>query len=241
MTLMVPSECEYNLPTDRPLTVDDLEHTPDDGRRYELDDGRLDVTPAPVGLHSRAEGRLLQHLGNLAPDWAEVHPGPGVTLNDARTSHLIPDLAVIRIEDFSPKYQTRPPVLAVEVLSPESVFRDTNKKKREYAALGIGNYWIVNPSLDKTGILVFRLENGTYREVAQAFGGDVLTVDHPFPVRIVPEWLVADGPWRAKISGPDSDTDETSTAEPADEGPEEPPGERSEGWGTGTSIGGATE
>jgi hypothetical protein len=31
-----------DLPTDRPLTVDDLDLLPDDGRRYELDDGVLD-------------------------------------------------------------------------------------------------------------------------------------------------------------------------------------------------------
>ncbi|RNL81648.1 Uma2 family endonuclease [Halostreptopolyspora alba] len=216
MTLMAPSECERDFPTNRPLTVDDLANTPDDGRRYELDDGRLDVTPAPVGLRTRAELRLSWHLVNNAPNSLEVHGGPGMTLNDARTSHRIPDLAVLRTEDFNPQYQTRPPVLAVEVLSPESVFRDTNKKAREYAAFGIEHYWIVNPSLDKTGILVFRLEDGAYQEVTQAFGGDVLSLRHPFPVRIVPEWLVSDGPWRARIGGPADDEGSTAEERPDD-------------------------
>ena len=32
---------------DRPLTVDDLDGMPDDGRTYELDHGTLIVTPSP--------------------------------------------------------------------------------------------------------------------------------------------------------------------------------------------------
>lgn len=39
--------------SERRLTVDDLENTPEDGRRYELVDGRLDVSPAPKTLHTR--------------------------------------------------------------------------------------------------------------------------------------------------------------------------------------------
>jgi hypothetical protein len=38
----------FMLPADRPLTVADLDVTPDDGCRYELDDGVLVVSPAPV-------------------------------------------------------------------------------------------------------------------------------------------------------------------------------------------------
>ena len=34
------------LPTDRPLTVEDLDLLPDDGNKYELDDGVLVVSPA---------------------------------------------------------------------------------------------------------------------------------------------------------------------------------------------------
>jgi hypothetical protein len=37
-----------DLPTDRPLTVDDLYLLPGDGNRYELDNGVLVVTPPPT-------------------------------------------------------------------------------------------------------------------------------------------------------------------------------------------------
>ncbi|MDA8371312.1 MAG: Uma2 family endonuclease [Nocardiopsaceae bacterium] len=201
-----PLEQRLELPTDRPLTVADLVDTPDDGRRYELVDGRLDVSAAPVGLHTRAEFRLGWHLINAAPEEIfEVHGGPGIVLNDTRTAHRVPDIAVIRTEYFELPYQTRPPVLAVEVLSPESVFRDTEQKRREYADFGIESYWIVNPSLEKPGVSVLWLQDGRYREVAQVYGKDVFATDVPFPIRLVPEWLVADGPWKANIGGPTED------------------------------------
>ncbi|GAB3498017.1 Uma2 family endonuclease [Nocardiopsis coralliicola] len=185
-----------------PRTVDDLENTPDDGRRYELADGRLDVSPSPKPRHGRAEQRLSWVLESSCPDGAEILPGTGVVMNTARTRYRIPDLAV-----FSPaglpednEYSATPPVLAIEVVSPESVFRDNHTKRREYAAFGIASYWIITPSAEKTCILEFRLQDGTH-EAAQVHGGDVFTTEYPFPVQMVPRWLTADGPWKELVLG----------------------------------------
>ncbi|WP_116244897.1 Uma2 family endonuclease [Nocardiopsis sp. FIRDI 009] len=186
---------------DRPLTVDDLARMPDDGRRYELVDGRLDVSPAPVFDHTSVDSRLTIHLGDVAPDEFTVLTGPGINFNAERTHHRIPDLAVIRADAAERPYLTKPPLLAVEILSPESVLRDSNTKRAEYAAFGIESYWIVNPHPDKVGISEMRLENGQYRDITQVYGEDVFETELPFPVRIVPHWLVADGPWKKHIGG----------------------------------------
>lgn len=212
MSVMALGGTGLDLPTGRPLTVDDLTHTPDDGRKYELADGRLDVSPAPVGLHTLAEGRLVIHLGGLLSEEFAVLPSPGVTLNNAATSHRVPDVAVIRLDRFEMPYQTTPPVLAVEVLSPESVFRDTDRKRREYAEFGIESYWILNPLPEKPALLALRLENGAYREEAQVFGRDVFETEFPFAVRLCPEALVTRDPgWKAMISGPPQDEAATPT------------------------------
>ncbi|MCY9785537.1 Uma2 family endonuclease [Nocardiopsis sp. EMB25] len=186
---------------DRPLTVDDLARMPDDGRRYELVDGRLDVSPAPVFDHTSVDSRLTYHLIAEAPDEFTVLTGPGINFNADRTHHRIPDLAVIRADAAERPYLTKPPLLAVEILSPESVLRDSNTKRAEYAAFGIESYWIVNPHPDKVGISEMRLENGQYRDITQVYGEDVFETELPFPIRIVPHWLVADGPWKKHIGG----------------------------------------
>ncbi|SDY75902.1 Endonuclease, Uma2 family (restriction endonuclease fold) [Saccharopolyspora shandongensis] len=185
-----------------PMTVDDLERLPDDGRRYELVDGRLDVSPAPVSIHSLVESRLCGYLNFVvAPDGYLAMQGAGINFNANRTHHSIPDVVVLNETDFEQPYLTRPPLLAIEVVSPESIIRDHHTKRREYAEFGIQAYWIVTPDDEKPGILEFRLEDGEYREVQQVIGEDIFATDFPFPVKLVPYWLLAKGPWRERIGG----------------------------------------
>ena len=186
---------------ERGLTVDDLADTPDDGRRYELVDGRLDVSPAPMSKHFRAANRLSTHLNNLCRGEFEIGENPGLNLNSERTHHRIPDLAVFDYDPPEQGYFDVPPLLAVEIVSPESVLRDNHTKRHEYAAFGIHSYWIINALADKVGLVELRLENGVYQEVAQVYGEEVFETDVPFPVRLVPHWLTANGPWMAHIGG----------------------------------------
>jgi Uma2 family endonuclease len=76
------------------LTVDDLERTRDDGRRYELVDGVLIVSPAPRISHQEVLGELLVQLREACPPGLAAVPGPGVRMSV--DTELIPDLVVIR-------------------------------------------------------------------------------------------------------------------------------------------------
>ncbi|WP_017597723.1 Uma2 family endonuclease [Nocardiopsis lucentensis] len=185
------------------LTVDDLKDTPDDGRRYELDDGRLDVSPAPVYVHTRVESRLSYHLTTPASDDFEVATGPGINVNADRTHHRVPDVAVIHTADAESPYLTKPPLLAVEVVSPESAIRDHHTKRQEYEEFGIPSYWIVNPDPALPSITELRLEDGGYREVTTVVGENILKTDTPFPLSVVPHWLGALGNRRKHVGGSD--------------------------------------
>jgi hypothetical protein len=58
--------------TGRAFTVDDLDRTPDDGRRYELVDGTLIVSPAPAVAHQVVLHKLQVQLEAAWP----LSPGP---------------------------------------------------------------------------------------------------------------------------------------------------------------------
>src|SRR5882672_4264595 len=121
-------------PPDRLLTVDDLLDQPDDGNRYELVHGVLDVTPAPRSTHNRAATRLAVLLSTHCPDGLEVLAGNGVNL--AQDHHRIPDVIVVRSEWVPRTAFIEQPPLAIEVASRSTRYRDRVTKKREYEKFG---------------------------------------------------------------------------------------------------------
>lgn len=193
MSVMTASRTE--LPDDRPLTIEDLDLLPDDGNRYELDDGVLVVSPAPANTHQLVASRLQTLLDNSCPPGFLVISGNGLAIS--KTQYRVPDLVVMQAEHFDLTGQsvTSPPELAIEVASPSTALYDRNRKKAVYAEFGIGSYWIVTPDLDKPGLAAFELRRGRYREVAEVSGDEVFDAARPFAVVIVPAALVA-GPWR---------------------------------------------
>jgi len=83
------------LPRGLEFTRADLEGMPDDGRRYELIDGSLIVTPAPRIGHQRAVGNLHLLLRAHCPPELEVILAPfDVAL--ATDTIVQPDLLVAR-------------------------------------------------------------------------------------------------------------------------------------------------
>lgn len=183
---------EPMLPADRPLTVADLDMTPDDGQRYELDDGVLVVSAAPMPIHQRVLHRLEVLLDASCPPEFEILPGSGMQISEIQ--YRIPDLVVVRAASIAPADRNiaRPPELAVEVASPSTARYDRSRKKAVYAEFGIPAYWIVDPNPDRPSITAYALADG--REYAQA---DYAEAEHefngtePFPVIIVPSELVA--------------------------------------------------
>lgn len=178
-------------PDDRPMTVDDLDLLPDDGRKHELDDGVLVVSPAPAINHQFVLHRLSFILEDARPPEFLVLPGPGVEMS--KIQYRIPDLVIVREEDFDQeaKSVTRPPALAIEVASPSTVMYDKNRKREIYAGFGIPAYWIITPSLDKPSLTVYELRRRNYVEQALVIGDQVYRADQPFAVEICPARLVA--------------------------------------------------
>jgi Uma2 family endonuclease len=177
------------LPATGPLTVADLDRTPDDGRRYELVDGVLIVSPAPLIPHQVVLHELGVLLDSLVPDDLAVVPGVGVRMSES--TELVPDLVVVQRADLAGPRLTLPPLLAVEVRSRSTALFDMNTKKAVYERYGIGSYWTVAPDRERPALLAFELRDGRYQEVAQVFGDDEFTTLRPFPFSLVPARLVA--------------------------------------------------
>jgi Uma2 family endonuclease len=82
-----------------------------------------------------------------------------------------------------------PPDLAVEIVSPESVERDYDKKRRQYQRFAIPEYWIIDE--DEPKVTLLRLDRkGKYREVVPRKGVFHSQVLKGF--RLDPNWLWQD-------------------------------------------------
>lgn len=128
-------------------TLDELEHLPDDGNRYELLDGVLLVTPAPSMAHQIVANRLQTRLtaGVAWPGHAHV-VGPGVIVLPPKTQ-LQPDVLVYPAR-FAAKLdwvKVTEHWLAVEVLSRSSHVYDREVKRGAYFALGVPELWLADP------------------------------------------------------------------------------------------------
>ena len=121
---------------------------PDDGKRYEVVDGELLVTPAPRLPHQEAAFRLAQLLDVylLRVGGAHVVMSPADIEFDPHTL-VQPDVFVV------PSIQGRRPrawtdisnlLLAVEVLSPSTARADRTVKRRRYQRASVPEYWIVD-------------------------------------------------------------------------------------------------
>ncbi len=132
------------------LTVDDYMALPDDGKRYELIDGELILSPAPVPDHQLVVVALIEFLRSFVNrhGLGRLYCAPiDVILSDIIA--LQPDIAFIsnaRMDIIGPKNIRGAPDLVIEVLSPSTESRDRNDKARLYWRHGVLEYWLVDTS-----------------------------------------------------------------------------------------------
>jgi len=189
VSIQEPSGLPVAPPAGGEWTVDLLDQIPDDNLKYEILDGILLVSPAPVPRHQRAILRLAMILNDRCPSDHEVFVAPLDWRPDRRTS-LEPDLLVVAKDRIGEKNIIQNPAIVVEVLSPSSRRYDRLLKFGRYAEAGIGQYWIVDP--DRPSIEVYDLDNtGAYRLSGSADRDAILTVAGPMAVTVTPSRLVS--------------------------------------------------
>jgi Uma2 family endonuclease len=145
-----------------PYTIEMLEQFPADGKRYEILDGALIVTPAPSPMHQGLQWRLGRTLGLYVDSHAlgQIFFGPADVIFDEHTL-FEPDLLVVVGEETRRlrSWKDLPdPALAVEILSPSSARFDRGGKRERYLTRA-AEYWIVDPE----GRLIERWRRGDER------------------------------------------------------------------------------
>ncbi|MGH9598582.1 MAG: Uma2 family endonuclease, partial [Terracidiphilus sp.] len=63
----------------------------------------------------------------------------------AQRKYRVPDVCVLRMDAPAEDILTRPPLIAIEILSPEDTISRARKKAAEYLQFGIEHVWVIDP------------------------------------------------------------------------------------------------
>jgi Uma2 family endonuclease len=165
------------MPVDTRLTYEDFCLLPSNGRRYEVIEGDLFVTPAPRLLHQTIVIRLGSALLNFVEKNAmgKVFTAP-VDIVLSEFDIVEPDIVYIsksRASILTEKNLQGAPDLAVEVLSEASEKTDRTIKLKLYGKCGVQEYWIIDP--DGPSAEIYRCGKEGLSLVAKLSAGDDLT------------------------------------------------------------------
>ena len=134
-----------------PYTFDDFCHLVRDGQKADLiDEGIYIASPESTGAND-----LFVWLLSLLKFFVQRQKsgkvfGSRVAFRLDTQNSPEPDIAFMRKERLDlvhRGYVDGPPDLAVEIVSPESVDRDYDTKRRQYEEAGVPEYWIVDELL----------------------------------------------------------------------------------------------
>ncbi len=169
----------YLTPKDqgRPLSLEEFEHAAgQEGFRYELIDGRVEVSPIPDFPHDD----LCQLLERLLARWIEEHPearrhvnSPARIFVPGRRAATAPEPDVVVFRNFPAsrprsriRWQDLTPLIVVEVLSEDTADKDLVRNVRLYLRVpSIREYWIVDPrqDADRPELIVYRRRGARWR------------------------------------------------------------------------------
>lgn len=174
---------EKNKAADRakeqPVTYDIYADMPDDGQRYEVFDGVLELmTPGPSTPH-QAVSRELEFILMQSCRMEYIIFDAPIDVILSATNVVQPDILMIhrsRQQIVTRRGIEGSPDLIAEILSPGSRKRDKMTKPAIYAEHGVPEYWIVDA--EARSLEQYRLsESGRYDLIQVYEGHDVVTSD----------------------------------------------------------------
>jgi Uma2 family endonuclease len=183
------SDHHWPRPPEGGWTADDLDELPNLPPHTELIDGSLVFVSPQTRFHTLVMRLLENSLFHQVPEGLNVTREMSIKLNQRNRPE--PDIIVYRAEadtDDSDLVQTwydpKDVVLAVEVVSPDSVDRDRDAKPRKYAKAGIRFYWRVEKYEGLPVVYAYELDPAVESYKLIDIFHDKLVLKAPFPIEI---------------------------------------------------------
>jgi Uma2 family endonuclease len=181
----------YLTPKDhgRPVTLEEFESAGGkEGFRYELIDGRIDVSPIPNFPHED----IRDWIRAVLDAHAAAHPeninhvkAPARVFVPGRRETTAPEPDVAAYQGFPKgrpirrrRWQDFSPVLVVEILSEDTARKDLVRNRQLYLEVpSIREYWILDPRTDpdRPSLTVYRRRGQNWQQPIVVAPGEVYT------------------------------------------------------------------
>jgi Uma2 family endonuclease len=126
------------------ISEEEYLHTSFPGVDCEYRDGELVERTLPEYIHGRTQGLIFMFF-DLLRKRLSVYVSVETRIKLREGLYLIPDVSV-----FWPtppaSVPDAPPLVAIEVLSPDDRLTAVREKLQEYRAWGVGHVWLVDPN-----------------------------------------------------------------------------------------------
>ncbi len=156
---------------------------------YELENGELIPVASESEINQLIAVFLLIYFSQLGIPANRLRMKTEIAVHSRQVNVRVPDLMVYSEElAIAMQGATRslilldmpPPLLVVEVVSPNQASRDYRYKRTEYAARGIAEYWIVDAIAQKVTVLEW--VEGFYEE--RVYEGAQAIASPLFPIQL---------------------------------------------------------
>jgi Uma2 family endonuclease len=111
----------------------------------EFVDGRIEERNLGEKEHSIIQRYLTVLFAIKRAEW-DVEVFPELRTQTKARNFRVPDVLVVRAGKKFERYVTQPPLIAIEILSPEDPMSAMQAKAAEYREFGVEHVWIIDPA-----------------------------------------------------------------------------------------------
>lgn len=195
-TLNISPKILPSVPNDKISYQKFLEWNGEEGW-FEWVDGKVIKMSNPSLIHQRLSRFLTSILQTFVElkNIGEVIPAPFQIKFDFRPSGRQPDIIFVSNENLhrlEKQYVDGTADLIIEIISPESIIRDTQDKFEEYEKAGVKEYWLIDYKR-KTANFYGLDENNEYKLLS-------ISADNKFESLVVEGlWIKTDWLWQEEL------------------------------------------
>jgi Uma2 family endonuclease len=111
----------------------------------EFVEGRIEERHLGEKEHSILQRFLTVLFAVKRAEW-NVEVFPELRTQTKARNFRVPDVLVMRAGVQFERFVTQPPLIAIEILSPEDSLQAMQEKASEYRAFGVAHIWIIDPA-----------------------------------------------------------------------------------------------